>query len=212
MCFNAPISMTTYVIGMVGSYLLFKGGYIPEAIFYAWVIQMQLIEFFLWKTIKPSDHKKCALPETNKTISKIGIIINHLEPIILWIAVINYSKVKLPNFIHLLVVLFILFTIKYTSDVICIEECTAMSEISKPHLHWKWNRGKNAGLYYIAFLLILLLVSHYGLEKSYINTSMIFFSFIISYIIYDKKHAAGAIWCFAAAFAPWILLKLYNKF
>ena len=49
MCFNAPVSLTTFLIGIIGSIRLFYLNYKAEAIFYAWVVLMQLIEFFLWR-------------------------------------------------------------------------------------------------------------------------------------------------------------------
>ena len=48
---------------------------------------MQLIEFLLWMTVKSDNKKTCSSPKTNKLISKIGIIINHLEPIVLWLSI-----------------------------------------------------------------------------------------------------------------------------
>jgi hypothetical protein len=35
-------------------------------------------------------------------------------------------------------------------------------------------------------------------------------AFMISKIIYDKKKVVGAMWCFIAAFAPWIIPTVYE--
>lgn len=206
MCFNKEVSLTTYFIGMVGAALLFKQNYKPEAIFYAWVIQMQLIEYFLWK------NQPCNATNTPKNIktTKFGILVNHLEPIVLWLAVLYLSKKKLPSSINYFMVFFIITTIIYTINSLKKVECTTVSEQSEPHLHWKWNREKMSGIYYGIFLLALVLVSYYGLEKGKINSFIVFISFMVSYYVYRDKHSVGAMWCFMAAFVPWFLLFLYN--
>ena len=48
MCYSAPISLVTYVIGIAGcARLLTKRDYVPEAVFYGWTAHMQLIDFFV---------------------------------------------------------------------------------------------------------------------------------------------------------------------
>ena len=44
MCFNAEISISTYIFGMLGCYILYLNNFIAEALFYFTVIQMQLID------------------------------------------------------------------------------------------------------------------------------------------------------------------------
>ena len=83
MCFNAEISLATYLIGTIGSLKLWTAGFKPESLFYLWVVQMQLIEFLLWLTIDPQDNERCLSPFMsvfNSRISQLGVIINHLEP------------------------------------------------------------------------------------------------------------------------------------
>ena len=212
MCFNAQISLSTYIIGIVGSSILFYQGYKAEAIFYFWVIQMQLIEFFLWMTIQSQNHSQCILPSINKLTTKLAIVINHMEPIILWVAILLFSKISLPNVVHIIVILFIIVSIFYTLNVFKIKECTTVTDDSYPHLHWKWNHGPNHIIYYSLFVIVLLLLSLFGLERGYINALLVIVSFMISCLIYAEKHSAGALWCFAAAFAPWILIFVYNYF
>ena len=33
----------------------------------------------------------------------------------------------------------------------------------------------------------------------------------ISWALYGRRHAIGAVWCFAAALSPWLLLLLWRK-
>ena len=82
MCFNEKVSLAAWAVGMSGTAMLYKLNKLPEAIFYGTAVQMQLVEYFLWKnqpdntitnTISNSC-TNCQLPannlcnDTNKTI------------------------------------------------------------------------------------------------------------------------------------------------
>lgn len=201
MCFNSKISIITYIIGILGCVLLWRENYKSEAIFYAWVIQMQFIEYLIWNNLECNN--------INNYITKLGIVINHLEPVVLWIAIILFSKIKLNKYIHLFVLIYIIYAIVYTKSVFNTT-CTTITEKSKPHLHWLWNNNYNAQYFYAYFLFVFIILSIYGLEKGYINASLVLISFILSYKIYGDKHTVGAMWCFAAAFGPIILAYLYK--
>jgi len=206
MCFNAPVSMATYLIGLTGSLCLYRSGYIPEAIFYGWVIHMQLIEFFLWKLQPCTDPEKEAL---NRIVTKIGIIINHLEPVVLWLAILFFSRIKLPSVFNVLMIIFIIMTWSYTNQVMKSNDCTTVTKKSAPHLYWKWNGETHHAVYYAFFLMTLVSLSYYGLPKGHINASIVLISFMISFVIYRGQNAFGTMWCFAAAFASFTLLYFY---
>ena len=61
----------------------------------------------------------------------------------------------------------------------------------------------------ILFLIIIIVLSYFGLEKGYINAIIAFIAYIASYIIYKDKKSVGAMWCFGAAFVPWLLYAIY---
>ena len=216
MCFNDRVSLITYIFGMYFSYQLYIKGFVIESIFYAWVIQMQLIEYFLWVNQSPCNVKDETHKKENNFISKIGIFVNHFEPIVLWIAILCISTRTLPKWINYIMILFCLLTLYYNKDVLYTNEYnkvyTEVTEESKPHLHWKWNYYDNAFIYYCFFALVLVLLSYYGLEKGYINAIIILIGLIISYVIYQDKKVVGSMWCFAAAVAPFILPILYKNF
>lgn len=199
MCFSAEVSITTYVIGMLGCLQLWRKNLKPESLFYLCVIQMQLIEFFLWKNNQCNDF--------NKSLTKIAIIINHIQPIILWFAILYFNK-NLPNWIQTYMIIFTLITISYTSYVFT-DDCTVVTKKSYPHLQWNWNNAKYNNLYYFIFLLALSLLSIYGLDNGNIHAIIMVFSFYISYLIYNKNHSVGSMWCFLAASVPWIISSFY---
>jgi hypothetical protein len=221
MCFNEDISLLSYLTGISGSVALFSINKIPESLFYGWVVQMQLIEYFLWKNqpcqIK-EDKKICNKEEiqncneTNKNITSAGIIVNHLEPVILFSSILLFSKKILPLSVIILFCIFLIIIFLYTYNVFKQQdECTTVSEESDPHLHWKWNQAPFSILVYSLFLIILIILSYYGLEDGHINAIMVFIGYISSYMIYKDTHSVGSMWCFMAAFAPWLLYAIYTK-
>ena len=208
MCFNPEVSILAYLVGITGCLELWSRNYVPEALFYAWVIQMQLIEFFIWK------NQPCSAPQVNYTntiISKTGLIVNHLEPIIFWLAILKFSDQTLPFWVQAAMCGYVLVSIMYSYNVWTDTQCTEVTEQSKPHLHWKWNNGKYSEWYYGYFLAVLVLLSIYGLPKNrgIKNAFVGVTGFLFSIAIYREKHSVGAMWCFSAAFAPWLLSYIY---
>ena len=204
MCFSARVSALTYAIGMVGTIALWHHGFQPEAVFYGVVIQMQLIEFILWKT-----QPDCG--RLNHAATLLGMVVNHLEPIALYLALIYFSR-PLPIWVHITMGVFVIVSIIYTATAMQQEEgtCTRVTPQSCPHLYWAWNtHPEHARPYYIFFLICLVLLSLYGLgDHGRTNAVLLFVSFVVSHIIYGSSHSTGAMWCFAAAFGPVLLLLL----
>lgn len=223
MCFNEHVSLLTYLTGLSGSFALFTQNKIPESLFYGWVSQMQLVDYFLWK------NQPCQITQTNKICNKdellncnktnhyttaAGIIINHLEPLILFGGIILFSNKTLPISIIILFCIFMIIISLYTINIFTKEDknqCTTVTKESEPHLHWKWNSEQYNLIVYTFFLIILILLSYYGLENGSINAFIILIGFLISKYIYGNKRSTGAMWCFMAAFSPWLLYFLYKK-
>jgi hypothetical protein len=199
MCFNDRVSITTYLVGIAGCInLYFNYDLKVEAIFYGWVVQMQLIEYFLW------NNQTCN--KMNEITTKTGVIVNHLEPVILWIAILLLSNKTLPNWINILMILYVIATIYYTKNIEKSKiKCTKVTKESNPHLYWGWNDSHYSGIYYALFLGCLNVLAIYGLEYGVIQAILITLSFTISGLIYQDTKSVGAMWCFIAAFTPWIL-------
>jgi hypothetical protein len=204
MCFNKEVSIGTYIIGMLGSLYLYKQGLIPEAIFYCCVVQMQLIEYFLWK------HQSCKDIQINKNITKLAIIINHIEPLILWAAIIVFSKKILPIWVHQVMLGYIILSVIVTLYSLKNVSHTTVTEDSGGHLKWQWNNIKYTGIYYLYFLLVLIVLSIYGLQNGKMHAILVTVAFVISFVMYYDYKSTGAMWCFMAAFAPWIIPTLYR--
>lgn len=193
MCFNEQVSIITYVIGLLGCINLYVNyDKKVEAIFFGWVVQMQLIEYFLWK------NQSCNQKNINTT--KTGIIINHTEPIVLWISILVLSKNVLPDYVNLLMLVFTIITYIYTKDVF-VDKCTKKEG---KHLVWEWNISKNSEIYYTFFLICLNLLCIYGLDDGKKYALALTITLLISFALYRNEKSVGAMWCFFAAFIPWI--------
>lgn len=204
MCFNKEVSIATYVIGMLGTVYLYTQGLIPEAMFYFCVVQMQLIEYFLWK------HQSCQDIHINKNLTKLAILINHIEPIVLWFAIIIFSTKHLPKWVHQVMLVYIISSVIVTLHALNTVSYTTVTEDSGNHLNWKWNNIQYTGMYYLYFLFTLIVLSIYGLSNGKIHAIIVTIAFVVSVVIYYDYKSVGAMWCFMAAFAPWILPTLYQ--
>jgi hypothetical protein len=172
--------------------------------FFLFVSQMQLIEYLLW------NHKvKC--DDYNIKISNIGSILNHLQPLVLYILLTNLnSNISKENkkIMTISITIYLISLLLYSTKVYPLD-CTTLD--NKNHLFWKWNHKKNHTFFYIIFLSLLVLLSYLGFDKSY-NTLfgiIIIVTYGLSYYKYKDTKAVGAIWCWYAALVPCFIM-LYD--
>jgi hypothetical protein len=201
MCYSENISITTYIVGLIGCGILIKYNYYVEAVIYFWVIQMQLVEYFIWR------NQNCNI--VNKNVTKIGLLVNNLEPVVLWLGIYLFSKKILPDWVNYVMIVFVVISLIYSYQVYG-DYCTNVTEESKPYLYWKWNTGKYFEYYYAFFLIVINILCIYGVENGYKAAIIINTLFFTSRMIYSKYNSVGNLWCFATAFAPFITLLIYN--
>jgi hypothetical protein len=205
MCINKEVSLITYVIGLSSCVILYLRGYKIEALFYGFIIQMQLIEYLLWL------NNRC--DNINKIITKIGILINHLQPVILYLLVINLNdKINkyLKIIIHISIIIYLIsVSIYFSFNYKLLNSCT-IGIPNEKELQWDIQYGKNKFFYFI-FVISLVLLLLLGLNKNnYINAYIIFLTFIISYVKYFETKSIGTIWCLLAAYIPLLLNIIYT--
>ena len=201
MCFNAQVSIVTYTFGQLGCMLLGLLNVLPESIFFSWVLVMQLIEYFLW------NHQPC--DSFNKLVTKTGILVNHTEPLVLWMSIRRFSKRKLPKQVNELMFAFLVASAVYTYNVMT-DECTTVTDFSQGHLYWAWNECIGASFFYMFFLFVMSILCLFGLEHGRTCCIINNASYVLSYAIYRDTHTVGAMWCFSVAIDPWLLILIYN--
>ena len=164
MCYNKEISLYTYLIGLVASFLLIQKKDKDLKIlgcFFLFIIHMQLIEYFLWT------NNKCNM--RNITLSHIGALIMFIQPIILYLVILYYNKelyIKNKIKINSILIIYIILLIIYCINLFPIG-CTSVTPISSPYLQWSWFYKKNPELLTLCFPIILMILMYYGLNKPY---------------------------------------------
>jgi hypothetical protein len=214
MCFSERISLLAFIFGIIGSILVYTlGGPSNKIIslFFAFVSLMQLIEFFLWR------HQIC--DNYNKLLSKIGMLLNHLQPFILGLLVIIFNN-KNSNiyYIYLILFLYSCGIIPYSLQYKNINnlQCTILN-IKTQHLSWEWNKlNYGAIIYTLFFCTALISIFYIGLPNKILKINaiiIIIITYLSSAIIY--RNHVGSLWCFYTVFIPiiyYLYCKIFNKF
>lgn len=199
MCFSADVSLGTFISGIFFSVLCFSLGTAEAKIigvFFGFVIFMQLIEYLLWK------HQEC--DQYNKNLTIAGMILNHLQPIVLFLAVILFNKNIPSNNLKIMILAVIIYVIAIIPYSLQFNKfCTQKSKESNNHLLWKCNNMERAEIVYLIFLASMMVITFFGMPSHKVLYLIItLLTFVISAVIYGKQQVAGALWCYIAAFAP----------
>jgi len=212
MCFSAEVSIITFIIGMIGSFLCINLGTVTDKIigyFFGFVALMQLIEFLLWR------HQKC--DTYNKVISILGMLLNHLQPVVLALLVLFFNKnIKEKWIIYLILFVYLIVIIPYSIQFIRSGDfdCTLKDIKEDSHLVWNWNGMNMSSIVYVIFTLSMALISVFGLPnltQGILMGILVVVSFVTSIFLYPNK-AVGALWCFYTVFILFIyyLLRASN--
>jgi hypothetical protein len=205
MCYNPETSLVTYLIGSGSSiYLLStkKNALKISGLFFLLVSQMQLVEFLLWI------NNSCN--QFNTAISNLGSIINHLEPIVLYLCVRYYNKDLSPQkkkILNILISFYVLGLTGYSTYVYPLS-CSTITE--EKHLLWNWNYKKYHVLFYTLFIVVLTLTAYLGIPKpyNYIGTALLLGTYLYSYYLYRDKKVLGSMWCWFSALIPLLLIAI----
>lgn len=197
MCYSAGVSLFTFTIGFGFSALLvFSKEKFHRLLgwFLGFVSVMQLIEYLLWQ------HPIC--DNYNKTVSVIGMALNHAQPIVLAALTGLFYQRQLPVLAALsafYLSAIIPYSAQFTSDLRCSTRCGA----TDPHLVWNWNSMKGNELVYSIFLGTFVGVALVGMPAD--AGGLFAFASVLTYglssLIYERK-VMGSLWCFWTAFFP----------
>jgi len=202
MCFSKEISLFSFLYGTITSLLVYRLGSDNDklvGLFIMYVSLMQLIEYLLW--INQHCNKR------NKIISIVGLFLNHTQPIILGLLILNKNVNK--KLILLVMFIYLLCAIKYSLQFNKYDMCTIKNKYN--HLEWKWNQLENGIIFYWIFTIILLYLFSAGVKDSVYS---LFFcistivSLLTSIYFYNRYNVTGALWCFYIVFFPTIYYSL----
>ena len=209
MCYTSSTSIKAFIIGVVSSLLLitldFKNknvdtnkSYKIIGYFFLFVTLMQLYDAIFWNNPPPTN--------TNKITTKLAMITNHLQPIVLGLLIYYFNRNMEETSKIALIVYTICITL-YTINAWNKVEYTTVSNRSNPSLDWEWNHQYGAPIVYFIFLVTLIILFYQNVKVGGILAAILtLVSFLFSLYKYQIKAASGRFWCYFAAFAPVIFL------
>lgn len=182
MCWNAKVSLDTFVFSFIIFILAYFNGFEPKLLFlYFFFILMQLIEFFLWKNINDK--------WWNHFFSLIAFILLIIHPLGFTLII---SNTFVRKWFFVLYVVF-LSLILYTHIVENKNIKYSVSVAKNGHLSWNWTK------YYIfAYQIYLFFFIALLFEKEYIAFIIIFITYLYSFFNYYHEGTFTSIWCWSA--------------
>lgn len=219
MCWSRDISILAFVFITCGSLMLkyygnseYKQYNNILCYFFIFVGLMQLIDLAIWSDIKCNKYY-------NKIATILGMILNYLQPFILFILIIFFSKegikskntktlkvIKIINYMYLLIIImmFIHYIIKY----IYKNKSACSKIINSGHIKWLWSDKYIYGylLYNIVMVINIYLI--YIMGYNLISPILSYVLLLISYIYFNQN--IGELWCFFVVIIPIVELLKQN--
>ena len=220
MCYSEQTSINAFVIGMVSSFLLYNESinsgpkqklFQKLALFFAFVTVMQIYDAIFWRSLQDNNGEN----KINFIFTKIAMITNHLQPVIL--AFLIGSVFQLNDLSKMMLYSYIIVVGIYSIVAFNRISYTQVSKTSAPSLHWQWNTLNldnsiiNPTFVYTLFLVTVSVIClQLPNPISYIMIFINLFTFFFSKFSY-KNTEIGRMWCHIAAYIPLFLL-LVQKF
>jgi len=195
MCWNASVSLNTYIFGLFASSFAYYNGTtnLLGFILYQSFIIMQLIEFFIWsKTF------------SNRLLSQIALFAILCQPVL------NILKIETqPALIPYLLVAYFLFIIIIYTIITPLNTLDFSSVPSKNgHLAWKWFTWN----IYIIAIWFAFLSARWIIDEMYLILVFVAIILAVSVILYKETKTWGSMWCWLAnAMSFYFILLVFYK-
>jgi len=187
MCWNAEVSLESFILGSVALFSLSLTSSISLStiILYSAIICMQLVEYVIWTYGKN--------PSINFYTSIVAAGLLFIQPIasILTVSNVSLRNIFLATYIGI-GALYELITRLTTTDTLC--DTYRMYEGAQGHLVWNWlkpSMSTTIGLcMYFFFLLVPSIISK---RWDFLVVALV--TLLISLYGYYKYHTWGSMWC-----------------
>lgn len=211
MCWNAEASISSFIFGLVLSFMIAISAYrqkkwplLALSIGWTWVLTMQLLEYFLW--IYPPD----VSPKENELFSKVAFIFNITQVIVLgliFLSFFGHMSSSFSKFLGILILLFYTCYMMYYAQT--IGTLHTKGSCSNPHLEYTWwDRIPYGSTIYILSLISIFLLVVKPFVWSVATLGSILLLLLMSCIFYSKSVAS--MWCFFAVIVPFLSFLLYR--
>ena len=195
MCWNASVSLNTYIFGLFASSFAYYNGttdLLGFLLFQSFII-MQLIEYFIWSKTFP-----------NRLLSQIALFFILCQPVL------NILKIqKMPKLIPYLLVAYFIFIIIVYTIITPLNTLDFSSVPSKNgHLAWKWFTWN----IYIIVIWFAFLSARWVIDEMYLILVFVTTALIISIILYKETKTWGSMWCWLAnIISLYIIVMVFYK-
>lgn len=201
MCYSKSLSLKSFLFGIVSSLYLYHNksdksdkSVIVISLFFAFVSLMQLVEYFLWSDLKCTG--------INQTTSKIGILLNHFQPVVFLIINMLYLESNNNLNQNILIILNVIYSIYVMYDYkrFLDEKNFCVKPNKKGHLDWTWKHNFNYFYYHLITFLNLYNYNHYtNLTLSILLSYVLFFISLTKF-----KDNIGEFWCLMVTGIPFL--------
>ncbi len=178
MCWNAEVSLNTFLFSLVGVLLAYFTKVINfvKSLFFLSFISMQLLEYFTWNNLNDK--------VINAFLSKIGLFLIFIQiPLFILSQHAIKRELKLASMIA-----YLTFAISalyyYPIDF-------SMTKAPNGHLAWNWLQFPT----YIVFLWFSFALGLILYQKKYITFITYFLIFFAIYYTYYSTNTWGSLWC-----------------
>ena len=189
MCWNASVSLNTYIFGLFASSFAYYNGVIDLLgfIFYQSILLIQLIEYFIWSKIF-----------SNRLLSQIALFVIICQPMF------NIIKIQnKPELIPYILAAYISIVAIVYTFIIPLNTVNFSSVPSKNgHLSWKW---LDVNIYLILTWHIFISI-RWIIDEIYSYLIIVSILLIISIILYRETNTWGSMWCWVCNILSFYLI------
>lgn len=195
MCWNAEVSLSTFLVSFASVLVLYYAGYDIFALaFIMSFIIIQLLEFFMWTYIKQ--------PDILRVFGIISFVLIFIQPIIVlyFAKYAHLIKYYLISQLTLLIVCILFFNLRLSSF-------SFLPYVAKNHhLSWNWTTYDNIYITLFFYIYLLFFLGSMLLKKYYFFFAISVFTLLFSMYNYSEYKTASSMWCWIANFIVIIVL------
>ena len=195
MCWNASVSLNTYIFGLFASSFAYYNGttdLLGFLLFQSFII-MQFIEYFIWSK-----------SFSNSLLSQIALFAILCQPVL------NILKIqKMPKLIPYLLAAYFIFIIIVYTIITPLNTLEFSSVPSKNgHLAWKWFSWN----IYIIVIWFAFLSARWVIDEMYLILVFVAIILVVSVILYKETQTWGSMWCWLAnAISIYFIVLIFYK-
>ena len=192
MCWNASVSLNTYIFGLFACLFAYFNNKISllELFSLQSFMLMQLTEYFIWSK-----------QFSNRVVSQLSLILVILQPVFGFLTIDKPIK-------NVLLFLYICFV----AVTMVLKPWSSIDFRTIPaangHLAWHWLQFS----FPLMIIWFLFLISSQVLKRNWILLLCVLISISVSYILYHKTLTWGSLWCWISnLFAVYLIYTVFKN-